>query len=104
MSSPFRPGMKTPSVSLYILPVDISYTKLKVKFFSGLNTFVYAFVNLETRKAYATMFSRIFQVLCDVARHPIKFPHINGGEEGIRVATIDMCRKQAPGMHLLRVR
>jgi hypothetical protein len=89
---------------LQVLLAGVLYTKLNSLFFSGLNTYVYAFTNLETRKAYATMFSKIFQVLGDVARHPVKFPHIHGGEEGIRVATVDMCKKQAPGRHLLCVR
>jgi hypothetical protein len=65
------------------LVVDDDNKKLKIHSFSGLNTYVYAFTNLETRKAYAAMFARIFQVLGDVARHLVKFPR---GEEGVRVA------------------
>ncbi len=64
----------------------------------GINVYCYAFLNLETREAYATMFSQIFLVLEDVARSPIRFPHIHGGEQGLRTVTIDMCNKQAGGM------
>ena len=102
MSSPFLPGTRKPRVSLNMLSVSMLYAKLNFVLFSGLNTYVYAFTTLDTREAYATMFSRIFQILGDVARCPVKFPYIHGGEEGIRVATVDMCRKQAPGKYYVR--
>ncbi|KAE8395153.1 hypothetical protein BDV23DRAFT_169155 [Aspergillus alliaceus] len=35
-----------------------------------INTYAYAFLNLETRHAYAVMFSKIFKILGDVARSP----------------------------------
>ncbi len=60
--------------------------------------YCYAFITLDTRKAYAIMFTEIFQILEDVARSPVQFPHIHGGEEGIRTVTVDMCKKQGPGM------
>jgi hypothetical protein len=60
--------------------------------------YCYAFVTLDTRKAYATMFSEMFQILEDVSRSPIRFPHIHGGEQGIRTVTVDMCKKQGPGI------
>lgn len=47
------------------------------------------------------MFSKIFQILGDVARSPIRFPYIHGGEEGIRTVTVDMCKKQAPGRYIV---
>jgi hypothetical protein len=64
----------------------------------GINVYCYAFTTLDTRKAYATMFSEIFQILEDVSRSPVQFPHIHGGEQGIRTVTVDMCKKQGPGM------
>jgi hypothetical protein len=45
----------------------------------------------------------MFQVLEDTANSPTKFPHIHGGETGIRTITVDMCRKQAPGMFPLYI-
>lgn len=63
----------------------------------GINVYCYAFITLDTREAYATMFSQIFQILEDVGRCPVRFPHIHEGEEGIRTITLDMCMKQAPG-------
>jgi len=63
----------------------------------GINVYCYAFLNLDTREAYATMFIQMFPILEDVARSPIRFPHIHGGEQGLRTVTIDMCKKQAPG-------
>ncbi|KAB8228235.1 uncharacterized protein BDW43DRAFT_304052 [Aspergillus alliaceus] len=63
-----------------------------------INTYAYAFLNLETRHAYAVMFSKIFKILGDVARSPVHFAHISPGEENeIRTITVDMCRKQAGG-------
>ena len=70
------------------------YTNINV----GINVYCYAFLNLDTHEAYATMFSQIFSILEDVARFPIRFPHIHGGEQGPRTITVDMCKKQAPGM------
>ena len=58
-------------------------------------------MNTDTRKAYKTMFCEMFRILGDVARSPIRFPHIHGGEQGIRTVTVDMCRKQAPGINNL---
>jgi hypothetical protein len=43
------------------------------------------------------MFHHIFKVLGEVGRCPVRFPHIHGGEQGIRTITVDMCKKQAPG-------
>ncbi len=63
----------------------------------GINVYCYAFLNLDTREAYATMFSQIFPILEDVARSSIRFPYIHGGEQGLRTVTIDMCKKQASG-------
>ena len=55
------------------------------------------FLIWRREKAYATMLSKLFQILGDVGRSPIKFPYIHGGEEGILTVTVDMCKKQAPG-------
>ena len=64
-----------------------------------IQVFVYAFLNLETRIAYETMFTHIFKVMSQVARQPIRFPHIHSGNDGWRIITVDMCKKQAPGKH-----
>jgi len=67
----------------------------------GLNTYVYAFMNLETREAYRVLFQKIFQILGDVGRKPIRWAYQQGGgdhSDGIRTVTVDMCKKQAPGM------
>jgi hypothetical protein len=45
------------------------------------------------------MFSKIFKMLGDVASSPIRWPHIQGGENEILTITIDMCKKQAPGKY-----
>lgn len=63
----------------------------------GINTYVYAFLNLETRSAYAEMFKRIFNVLTNVGRKTIAFRHISGGDDGLQTVTMDMCKKQAGG-------
>jgi hypothetical protein len=54
-------------------------------------------MNLETRSAYAVLFERLFQMLGNTARSPIRFHHIHGGNESIHTITVDMCQKQAPG-------
>lgn len=59
--------------------------------------YAYVFMNLETRNGYYQMFHQLFATLSEVARQDILFTHIHGGEAGIRVVTIDMCKKQAPG-------
>ncbi len=77
--------------------MHIPEIRRQILIYIGINVYCYAFLNLDTRKAYATMFSEIFQILGDVARSPVRFPHIHGGEQGIRTITIDMCKKQALG-------
>jgi hypothetical protein len=74
-----------------------AYAK-QILIYSGINVYCYAFLNLETREAYAGMFIELFQILEDVGRSPIRFPHIHGGEKGIRTITVDMCKKQGPGI------
>ncbi len=69
-------------------------------FYLGLNTYVYAFMNLETRVAYRILFEKIFKILGDVGRKPIRWAYQLGRDnscEGIRTVTVDMCKKQAPG-------
>ncbi|KAN0068226.1 hypothetical protein V8E54_013796, partial [Elaphomyces granulatus] len=61
-----------------------------------INVYCYAFLNTETHNVYSKMFELIFEVLGNVSRRPIKFVHIGNGDEGIRVVTMDMCKKQAP--------
>ncbi|KAJ6002324.1 hypothetical protein N7522_007551 [Penicillium canescens] len=66
-----------------------------------INTYAYAFMNLDTRRAYATLFERLFKVLGDVGRKPVSWAYQLGGDddaEGIRTVTLDMCKKQAPGL------
>ncbi|KAJ5110975.1 hypothetical protein N7532_001510 [Penicillium argentinense] len=66
-----------------------------------LNTYVYAFMNLETRAAYRVLFEKIFKTLGDVGRKPVQWAYQLGGDDscdGIRTVTVDMCKKQAPGL------
>jgi hypothetical protein len=37
-------------------------------------------------------------MLSKIGRQHVQFPHIHGGETGIRIITADMCMKQAPGL------
>ena len=69
----------------------------------GLNTYAYAFLNLETCNAYTVMFEKMFKMLGDVAWQPVQFSHIHGTEMGIHAITVDMCKKQAPDMDNLEV-
>jgi hypothetical protein len=66
-------------------------------------TYVYVFLNLETRKAYATMFERLFKVLQNVSRRLIHIKHIDQSEYGLCTITVDMCKKQAPGKIMHRI-
>jgi hypothetical protein len=68
---------------------------------TGIKVWVYAFLNLETRTAYAKMFELVFKVLGDAARSSIQFAHIHGA--GLRTATVDMCKKQAGGKYTLYI-
>jgi hypothetical protein len=63
----------------------------------GINVYCYAFLNIEKRSVYAKMFELIFEVLGNVSRSPVRFAHIGNGDKGVRVTTMDMCKKQAPG-------
>lgn len=76
--------------------LDIFISK-KLLMSPGINVYCYAFLNVEKRSVYAKMFELIFEVLGNVARVPVRFAHIGNRNEGIRVATMDMCKKQAPG-------
>ena len=40
-------------------------------------------------------------MLGDVSNEPVRFPHIHGGDHGIRTITVDMCGKQAHGMYTI---
>ena len=67
-------------------------------------TYLYAFTNVETRDLYATLFAKCFKILGDVARQPVKWAYMYGSDDSvgrIRTVTVDMCRKQAPGMSVL---
>jgi hypothetical protein len=46
------------------------------------------------------MFKHIFRVLSTVAGEDVQFWHMNEKEQGIRTITVDMCRKQGPGMSI----
>ena len=41
----------------------------------GLNTYIYAFINLETRDAYRVLFEKIFKILGDVGRKPVRWAY-----------------------------
>lgn len=89
----------------HILPLFLTSPLLKEEF-TGIHTYIYAFTNVDTRWGYAVMFEKLFQVIHNVSRRPVRFPHIHGGDHGIRAITVDMCLKQAPGMiysmHMLK--
>jgi hypothetical protein len=38
----------------------------------GLNIYVYTFINIETREAYRVLFQKIFKILSDIRRKPIR--------------------------------
>ena len=78
-----------------------AYAMRGLIFIIGIKVWVYAFLNLETRVAYAKMFELVFKVLGDAARSSIQFAHIHG--TGLRTATVDMCKKQAGGMYTGRI-
>ena len=62
----------------------------------GLNTYIYTFINLETRDAYRVLFEKIFKILGDVGRKPVRWAYQLGRDdscEGIRTVTINMYRK-----------
>jgi hypothetical protein len=44
------------------------------------------------------MFHKIFEMLAQASRKPIRFPYFDGSETGIRAITADMCMKQGPGL------
>lgn len=90
----FQHGMKQSAVCF---AYACNMRKILLTCREGLNTYAYAFLNLETRKAYAVMFKKMFLMLGNVAREPVTFQHIHGTENGIRAITVDMCKKQAPG-------
>ena len=76
-----------------------AYAMYELTLTTGIKVWVYAFLNLETRAAYAKMFQLVFKVLGDTARSSIQFAHIHG--TGLRTATVDMCKKQAGGEYML---
>ncbi|KAJ5081543.1 hypothetical protein NUU61_009807 [Penicillium alfredii] len=66
-----------------------------------INTYAYAFINYETRESYRILFERIFKVLGDAGRKEVRWAyqnHYSDTAEGIRTVTVDMCKKQAPGL------
>jgi hypothetical protein len=86
-----RAGRKTSTSYLYL-----HYTNLSIE----LNTYLYAFMNLETRVSYKVLFEKAFKILGNIGREPIKWAYQLGSDdscEGIRTITVDMCKKQAPG-------
>jgi hypothetical protein len=72
---------------------------------SGTAYYAYAFMNTDTRAAYARLFRELFSTLADVARKPIYFAYLDTHGRGIRTITADMCKKQAGGKcyHMLGV-
>lgn len=68
----------------------------------GIDTHAYIFINLDTTKAYTLLFSRFFAAIADVTRQPIRFAYLHHGQ-GIRTITVDMCNKQAAGMHPVNI-
>ncbi|KAJ5800659.1 uncharacterized protein N7518_002727 [Penicillium psychrosexuale] len=65
-----------------------------------INTYAYVYINLEKPWTYKILFERLFKVLGDVGRKPIRWAYQSGGHdssEGIRTVTLDMSRSQARG-------
>ena len=62
---------------------------------TGIKVWVYAFLNLEIRAAYAKTFELVFKVLGDTARLSIQFAYIYG--TGLRTIIVDIYKKQAGG-------
>jgi hypothetical protein len=65
-----------------------------------INTYVYAYMNIERTEAYRILFERVFQVLGDVGRNPKQWAYQHGSNDnapGIRAVTLDICNKQAHG-------
>lgn len=83
------------SVSLaYILHISCickRYADLQV----NINVYCYAFLNLETRKTYISMFTQMFQILEDIDEFSTRFSHISEREKEIRTIIVNICKKQA---------
>ena len=62
----------------------------------GINIYYYIFLNIETRKAYAIIFIKIFKVLENIKRKSIKFLYIYSGDKGLRILIINIYKKQIP--------
>ena len=61
-------------------------------------------MNLETRHAYFMLFTLLFKTIATVSRELVRFAYLDGGDEGIRTVVANMCKKQAPSKHILRIR
>jgi hypothetical protein len=94
MCSQFKDGMTKLNVS-----ISLAYTKHMLSIcYTGISTYVYAFLNIETTESYYIMFIRIFKVLAQVSRRPIRWGYIHKTQDAIQAVTLDMCRKQAKGV------
>jgi hypothetical protein len=65
----------------------------------GILTYCYVFTNMNTRKGYKDIFKTIVDTLSEAGRGLIHFPYLHFTESGIRTIGLDMCKKQAGGMH-----
>ncbi|RKF71468.1 hypothetical protein GcM3_101025 [Golovinomyces cichoracearum] len=77
---------------LYQYPAGTDYAAAK-----RTNTYVNAFINTDTRQAYATMFREVLRALGEVDRFVVQVGHIHQIENALQTITVDMCKKQASG-------
>jgi hypothetical protein len=81
--------------------VCIAYTERMQRLYcTGVIPYCYVFTNTNTRIGYKKMFELVFAQLAQAARTIIHWPHIHGTDKGLRTIGLDMCNKQAGGMHI----
>jgi hypothetical protein len=67
----------------------------------GILIYCYVFININTWKGYYFMFCLIFIMLAKAAHIIIYFLYIYGIKLGLRIISLDMCKKQAGGKYML---
>lgn len=95
--------MNGQTVTIYLV-LYIYYMYANLILILGLNTYIYAFMNLETRDAYRVLFEKIFKILGDIRRKPVRQAYQLRRDNScgrIRTVTVNMCKKQAPSRLLI---
>jgi hypothetical protein len=69
--------------------------------FVGIVVYAYAFLNWDSRRAYAQLFKLLFSLVEEACREKMQFWHIHKTERSVRTIGVDMCNKQAGGMYML---